>query len=100
MVRSSALARPPARSRRIRLQNFCFAILATIDCTVNRPPGSPLLFSSLDCGGTGVISHTPLGRYKEAVQLGVAETSGKGRHATPTFVVGRNTQSGVDGEVV
>lgn len=39
-------------------------------------------------------------RYKEAVQLGVAEASGKRIRSTPTFVVGRTTQTGVDGELV
>jgi predicted DsbA family dithiol-disulfide isomerase len=40
------------------------------------------------------------GRFRDVLRQGVGEAATKGIRATPTFVVGRSTASGVDGEII
>jgi protein-disulfide isomerase len=40
------------------------------------------------------------GRFKDAVRQSVSEAAAKGIRATPTFVVGRSTSAGVDGDII
>jgi protein-disulfide isomerase len=40
------------------------------------------------------------GKYKSVVQQAVTEAAGRGIRATPTFVVGKSTKEGVEGDVI
>jgi protein-disulfide isomerase len=40
------------------------------------------------------------GRFKDAVEQSVSEAAAKGIRATPSFVVGKSTAAGVDGDVI
>lgn len=40
------------------------------------------------------------GKYTQAIQDGMREASAKGIRGTPSFVVGRSTRTGVEGEVI
>lgn len=54
--------------------------------------------SALDVNGLRECLES--GKYKDAIRLGISEASSKGIQATPTFVVGKSTQTGVEGELV
>lgn len=54
--------------------------------------------AGLDIGGFNTCVKS--GRYRGAVEDGIRQAAAKGVRATPTFIIGQSTETGVDGEVV